>query len=131
LAAIGCAKRTLNKLSGERIVETRYFIASIADIRSFAQSVRWHWQVENKLHWHLDFTFGDDHNTTMEKHGAQNLQTMKRVSLAILTLVQSYFKTSIKNIRYSLALSFDHDIEKIFKLLNADALRSLLLPQSG
>jgi predicted transposase YbfD/YdcC len=128
LTAIGCVIRTLTKLSGEITVDTRYFIASIADINSFAKSVRWHWQVENKLRWHLDFTFADDHNTTTEKHGAQNLQTMKRVSLAILTLVQLYYKTSIKNIRYTLALNFEHDIEKIFKLLNADALRSLLLP---
>jgi predicted transposase YbfD/YdcC len=131
LTAIGCTKRTLNKFSGETIVDTRYFISSIAEISSFAKSVRWHWQVENKLHWHLDFTFADDHNTTTEKHGAQNLQTMKRVTLAILTLVQPYFKTSIKNIRYTLALGFDRDIEKIFKLLNAQALRSLLLLRSG
>jgi hypothetical protein len=85
--------------------------------------------VENKLHWHLDYTFGDDHNTTMRKNGAQNLQTMKRVSLAILSLVQSAFDgTSLKRIRFMLSLSFEQHIETIFKLLNAQAIRHLLLP---
>jgi hypothetical protein len=97
----------------------------------FAKAVRRHWQAGNKLHTPLDFTFGDDRNTTTEKHGAQNPQTMKRVSLAILALMQPPYKTSTKNIRYTLALGFDRDIEKIFKLLNADALRSLLLPRYG
>jgi hypothetical protein len=43
--------------------------------------------MEGKLHWHFAYTFGDDRNTTMRKNGAQNLQTMKRVALAILSLV--------------------------------------------
>jgi predicted transposase YbfD/YdcC len=75
LKSIGYVRRTVEKLNGERTVESRYFIASITDIEYFAKAVRAHWQVENKLHWHLDYTFGDDRNTTMRKNGAQNLQT--------------------------------------------------------
>ena len=41
--------------------------------------------LKNKLHWHLDYTFRDDQNTTMRRHGAQNLQSMKRAALAILS----------------------------------------------
>jgi predicted transposase YbfD/YdcC len=132
LKSIGCVRRTLEKFNGERIVEVRYFIASITDIEYFAKAVRGHWQVENKLHWHLDYTFGDDRNTTMRKHGAQNLQTMKRVALAILSLVQTAFDDrSLKGIRFILALSFERHIETIFKLLNAQAIRNLLLPHSS
>jgi predicted transposase YbfD/YdcC len=132
LTSIGCVRRTLEKLNGEKTVETRYFIASISDVKVFAVSVRGHWQVENKLHWQLDFTFMDDQNTTMRKHGAQNLQTMKRVSLAILSLVQSYYDNrSLKGIRFTLSPGFEEHIETIFKLLNAQAIRSLLLPRTG
>jgi predicted transposase YbfD/YdcC len=129
LKAIGCARRTLKKNSGETIVDTRYFISSVANIEVFAKSVRWHWGVENKIHWHLDYTFHDDQNTTIEKNGAQNLQTMKRAVLAILGLVQTFYHLSLKNIRLSLAYSFEEEAEKIFKLLNANGLQKLLLPR--
>ena len=88
--------------------------------------------MENKLHWHLDYTFRDDRNTTMRRHGAQNLQSMKRVALAILSLVKSAFNnTSLKGIRFMLALSFEQHIETIFKLLNAEAIRNLLLTNNS
>jgi len=42
-------------------VEQRHFINSIpADAKQFAHAVRGHWGVENRLHWRLDVTFGDD-----------------------------------------------------------------------
>jgi predicted transposase YbfD/YdcC len=132
LAAIGCARRTLHTMSGEESEETRYFIASISDVNLFARAVRSHWQVENNLHWQLDYTFKDDQNTTMEKHGARNLQTMKRVALAILTVCQPLFpKRSVKRMRYGLSLDFERDIESMFKVLNANALRPLLIPKPG
>ncbi|MDR0908483.1 MAG: ISAs1 family transposase, partial [Spirochaetaceae bacterium] len=132
LKRIGCAKRTLTKKTGEVKIETRYFITSVTLADDFVKSVRGHWGIENNIHWALDYTFHDDHNTTMAKHGAQNLQTMKRVSLAILGMVQTFFGgISIKNIRYSLALDFNSGIETIFKLLNADSLHQLLLPRPG
>jgi predicted transposase YbfD/YdcC len=132
LKSIGCVRRTLEKLNGETVTETRYFITSIKDVELFAQSVRGHWGVENKIHWQLDFTFKDDQNTTMEKHGARNLQTMKRVALAILSLAQSFYDNrSLKRIRYILSLGFEEHIETLFKLLNAQAIQALLLPRSG
>jgi predicted transposase YbfD/YdcC len=130
LKSFGCARRTLAKLNGETLVDTRYFITSVTDINAFAKSVRAHWQVENNLHWHLDYTFRDDQNTTMRKHGAQNLQTMKRVVLAILSLVESFYDDkSLKKIRFILSVDFENNIEKIFKLLNAQAIENLLLPR--
>jgi hypothetical protein len=89
----------LEKLNEEKTVETRYFIASITEVKVFAVSARGRWQV--------DFTFKDDQNTTMRKHGAQNLQTMERVPLAILSLVQSYYDNrSLKGIRFTLSQPF-------------------------
>jgi predicted transposase YbfD/YdcC len=131
LKAIGCVRRTLEKFSKETKVETRYFISSVTDIKDFAKAVRGHWGIENKIHCPLDYTFRDDQNTTMAKNGAQNLQTMKRVALAILGMAQTFFKMSIKNIRHNLGWDFEKQIEEVFKLLNAEALEALLLPKPG
>jgi predicted transposase YbfD/YdcC len=67
LKSIGCVRRTLEKLNGEMAVDTRYFIVSIVDVKVYAKSMRGHWEVENKVHGRLDFTFKDDQNTAMKR----------------------------------------------------------------
>lgn len=73
--------------------------------------------MENSLHWQLDFTFGDDKNTSMAKTCAKNLQVMKKVALSILRLVRDSYKISMKRIRYDLSLDFENGIEKMLSLL--------------
>jgi predicted transposase YbfD/YdcC len=114
--SIGCVRRSVEKLNGEVVVEIRYFIGNITDVKLFAKSMRGHWGGENKIQWQLHFTFLDDQNTTTDKHGARNLQTMKRDALAILSLDQSiYDNRSLKRIRYILLLGFEEHIQTIFK----------------
>lgn len=127
LKAIGLEKKTLKKKNGETIQEERLFIASFMDIGDFSRAVREHWGVENGLHWHLDFTFKDDKNTTMAKTGAKNLQIFKKVALALLKLVQTIYNCSLKLIRYKLSLNFDKEIERIFKILNTHDLKEMIL----
>ena len=55
-----------------------------------------HWNVENKLHWQLDFTFKSDENTTMNKRALFNLQIIKKFALNILNLVKEEYKCSLK-----------------------------------
>ncbi|MHB9293166.1 hypothetical protein Holit_02286 [Hollandina sp. SP2] len=87
---------------------------------------------KHQVHGQLDFTVKDDQNTTTEKHGARNLQTMKREALAIRSLVQSFYDTrSLQMIRYILSLDFEEHIQTIFKVLNARAIQNLLLPRTG
>nr|WP_295406030.1 ISAs1 family transposase [uncultured Thiocystis sp.] len=46
---------------GEHRLERRFFINSIpAQARRFAEAVRGHWGIENKLHWRLDVLFRED-----------------------------------------------------------------------
>ena len=126
LKSIGFVRKTVEKKNGETYTEERYYIASITDIELFAKAVRCHWQVENSLHWQLDYTFKDDRNTTMEKNGAKNLQIIKKVVLAILSLTKPLFDgKSLKSIRFVTALNFEKHIETIFKALNADAIALL------
>lgn len=120
LKSIGYVRKKIEKRNGQTSTEERYYITSITDIELFSKSVRSHWQVENSLHWQLDYTFHDDKNTTMEKNGAKNLQIIKRVVLAILSLVKPVFgeKMSLKSIRFVTALNFEKYIETVFKALN-------------
>jgi predicted transposase YbfD/YdcC len=126
LKSVGVEKKTIEKKNGKIINEDRYFICSIESIETFAKAVRGHWGVENCLHWHLDFTFKDDKNTTMNKNGAKNLQIVKKIALSILRTVQTFYKVSLKMIRYRLSLDFDNEISTIFKLLNVDDIKKAL-----
>lgn len=126
LKAIGMEKKLIKKKNGKVLEEERFFIVSFMDIENFARAVREHWGVENGLHWHLDFTFKDDKNTTMAKTGAKNLQIIKKIALALLKLVQTLYNCSLKLIRYNLSLSFEKEIEKIFKMLNTQDLKKAM-----
>jgi len=82
--------------------------------------------VENGLHWQLDFTFKDDKNTTMPENGAKNLQIFKKLALAILKMAQCIYpkRTSLKMIRFKLAMSFEQEIGNIFSMMNPANLSS-------
>jgi len=124
LKSIGMEIKTTQKTgsSSAPIQETRYYINSVIKIEEFARAVRGHWGVENRLHWHLDYTFKDDENTTTKSNGAEALQMFKKLALFFLTLAQVLYppRTSLKKIRYSLSLDFENEIEKIFTALNPD-----------
>lgn len=130
LKTIGMVRKTLEKSDGRKYEETRYYICSIrADVREFERAVRGHWKVENNLHWQLDFTFGDDKNSSMAKTGAKNLQIMKKIVLAILNLVKSSYKMSMKRIRYELSLDYENEVEKLLSLLDVNSIKIALESQ--
>lgn len=64
-------KKTIKK-EGKTTVEYRYYISSLRnDIETMSRAVRDHWSIES-MHWHLDVTFREDANQTIEKVAAQN-----------------------------------------------------------
>ena len=59
---------------GKTSQETVYFIGSRKmTAKKYGTAMRNHWGIENKLHWHLDVTFGEDRNRVQEKTEAANL----------------------------------------------------------
>lgn len=52
-----------------------------------ARTVRGHWMSE-RCHWHLDVTFREDGNHTLEKQASFNLNIMRTLSLSILKLTE-------------------------------------------
>lgn len=127
LKSIGMVHKVMKKNNGEQTEEDRYYICSIgAEAEEFERAARGHWGIENGLHWQLDFTFGDDKNTSMAKTSAKNLQTMKKIALSILRLVRDSYKISMKRIRYDLSLDFENGIEKMLSLLDINSVKSLI-----
>ena len=118
LKSIGLVKKTIEKSDGTKVIEKRYYISSLLlNISLFSYAIRTHWNVENKLHWHMDFTFKCDANTTMNKKALYNLQIIKKFCLTILNEVKKVQKRSLKRIRKSISRNIEKETIEIFKIL--------------
>lgn len=79
LTSVGMVKRTMeNLITSEIKQEERYYINSIYDIDLFSKTVRKKWSIENKLHWHLDYTLKEDNSTIIDKKVALNLNIIRK-----------------------------------------------------
>ena len=129
LKSIGVEFKTIENIqTGEITKENRYFIISFENnIQDFCDAVRKHWGVENNLHAPLDIIFLEDKNKTLEKNGAKNLGILRRIVLNILKFIQCYYnKMSLKLIRFDISMDVETGLEKVFKLLNTEQIKSLL-----
>ena len=89
LNSIGMRKKTIEKKDGTTI-EYQYYISSLyIDIELFSKVIRYEWQVENKPHWHLDVTFRQDKNKTLDKNALANLEIINKFCLGILSRVKN------------------------------------------
>ena len=121
LKSIGLARKTIEK-DDNKTIENRYYIVSFTNnIELFAKGVRSEWGVENNLHAPLDIVFKEDANRTLEK----NLGILRRIALALLKFVQTYYNKSLNLIRTDLAFDFENEIENIFKLLDVQTLNQI------
>ena len=117
IKSFGVVKKTITK-GKNTSTEFRYYISSLYnDIKTFSDAVRQHWSVENKLHWHLDFTFKQDDNSTMDKNALFNLQILKKLALAFLNDVKRIYNRSLRLIRFRLSLSYETEILRFFNIL--------------
>lgn len=70
---------------GKTNTETHYYISSCEiDAQLLEKVVRGHWGIENSLHLVLDITFREDHLRYRDRIGAQNLATIRKITLAAL-----------------------------------------------
>lgn len=104
IKSLGMEEKTLRDEKGER-KEYRYYISSLApDIETFKRAVRGHWSVES-MHWHLDVTFREDGNTTLDKQAAQNQNIIRKWSLSILKMIEIMKPgLSLKKKRFAISL---------------------------
>ncbi len=72
---------SVREIKGELTTEKRYYISSLAaETKSIFNAVRQHWGVENKLHWVLDVSFGDDQSRIRKGNAPRNMAIVKKAS---------------------------------------------------
>jgi predicted transposase YbfD/YdcC len=65
--------------------DVRYYITSRkASAAELLAATRGHWGIENRLHWVLDVTFGEDACRSHTGHSAQNLGVLRRLAVSLL-----------------------------------------------
>jgi len=117
LKSIAMTKNTIIK-NGKTITEVRYFISSLSlNIDEMARAIRSHWMVES-YHWHLDVTFREDSNHTLDKASAFNLNIIRKMAINTLKLFDIGFnKTiSLKGKRFILNTAFERYCDALMKL---------------
>lgn len=69
----------------EAVVEDHCFLCSVEpDAVRLAALVRGHWGIENRCHWTLDVTFGEDLCGTRDATASRNLSSMREMAVAML-----------------------------------------------
>jgi len=75
------------RIIGDNIsTERRYFISSLSgiDAETIGRRIRSRWGIENKLHWSLDVSFGEDDCRIRKGFGAENVSRLRRIALNLL-----------------------------------------------
>ncbi|GHV86823.1 putative transposase - IS1548 [Spirochaetia bacterium] len=116
LSSIGMTKTTILHDDGTQSEETRYYITSLEpNIEDFARAVRGHWSVES-MHWHLDVTFREDKNHTLNKTSAENMNIIRKWALVLLKTFQLGKKYSLRLKRRILSWGFEQHLEAVLAL---------------
>ena len=112
LRSIALVMRT-REVNGEVSEEVVYYLSSLPpQVKTFAQAVRGHWGIENRLHWSLDVTFAEDQSRVRKDHSPANLGMLRRLALSILQR-----DTSSKDSLRGKRLSAGWDEERLLKIL--------------
>ena len=107
-------------------MEYRYFISSLKeDIELASRAVRGHWCIES-MHWHLDVTFREDANATIDKTAAQNQNIIRKWCLSILKVTElSKRKLSMKKKRFAIENQLHWCLDVLFREDKARARKDL------
>jgi predicted transposase YbfD/YdcC len=112
VCSIGMVQRTRVR-DGKVSEEIVYYLSSLPPkVKTFAQAVRGHWGIENRLHWSLDVTFAEDQSRVRKDHGPANLGMLRRLALSILQQ-----DTSSKDSLRGKRLSAGWDEDRLVKIL--------------
>jgi len=86
LKGLGMVRRTRTVGSGTPSVETHYYLSGMTHggALRFAEGIRNHWAVENKLHWILDVAFDEDRCRARMGHAAENFAIIRQAALNLI-----------------------------------------------
>jgi len=108
-------RNTIEK-DGVTTTETRYFISILSvDVDEMARAIRGYWMVES-YHWHLDVTFKEGDNQTIDKQAAYNLNIISKMALNVLKIYDTGKKMSLKLKRFAVYTNPVKGLTEIFNL---------------
>ncbi len=115
LAAVGRVEAE-RRIGDKTSHETRYYLLSrVLPAAAFGAAVRSHWGIENRVHWVLDMTFGEDRSRVRTKHAAENLAVLRHLALNLLRRTPTTRPVSLKAKR----LAAGWDSEYLLTILQA------------
>jgi predicted transposase YbfD/YdcC len=75
--------------NGKISCERRYYISSAVLLAvTFANAVRCHWHIENRLHWMLDVIFHEDYSRLRTGYGPHNMGVVRHIAMNLLRSVK-------------------------------------------
>lgn len=120
-------KSVYDIIRGKESKEIRYYITSLTDVQLCAEAIRGHWSVENQLHWHLDYNFYEDDNTTTDKYAFNNLSILNKMVLSLFKLAQPLMNNiSIRQIRKSFSWATQDSLSLLLNAFDEETLRKAL-----
>ena len=97
--------------SGKKYLQTNHYISSVVSkAMTFANGIRQHWGIENRLHWVKDVVFGEDVAPFSNYNAATNWSIIRNIAI---NLARKGGYDSLTKAERFLA----HDIDKLFLLL--------------
>ena len=97
--------------SGKQYLQTNYYMSSVLlKATTFAEGIRQHWGIENRLHWVKDVIFGEDAALISDYNAATNWSIIRNIAI---NTARMYGYDSLTKAQRFLA----HDIDKLFLLL--------------
>ncbi len=115
LKSLAMTRNTITKADGSVVVSDRFFISSLSlNVGEVSCAIRGHRMVESH-HWHLDVTFREDRDRTLDKYVAFNLNIMRKIVLNLLKLLDVGHTgvVSLRKKRYVLCCSSIKYLEQI------------------
>lgn len=94
---------------GQKLTSERMFYISSLELSAaeFAERIRSHWHVENRLHWVKDMVMGEDRMPVCDGHALSNFAIVRSIGVNLFRA--NGFDSITKGIRY-----LAHDIRKLF-----------------
>lgn len=127
LKAFICFIKTTEDKKGNKKHEVRYYIASTDDIELCALAIRGHWCVENNLHWHLDYSLGEDDNTTMDKTAFNNYSLINKMVLSLCKLAKPVTGSpSVRTLRKEFGWEFEDSLSILLSAFDEEQIRNAL-----
>lgn len=106
--------------------EIRFYASDLLDLEVIAEAIRSHWLVE-EFHWHLDVSFSEDDNSTMNKNAFENLSLVIKLCLHLFLLIKTIkTRVSVRRLRMQAAWNFEQTLEEMLTYFDVETITQTL-----